>query len=324
MVTAQTAPRTARFQSLLDTIGDTPLVRLQRMSPNPEVAIWVKLEGQNPTGSVKDRIAKAMIDAAHADGSLQPGQTILEPTSGNTGLSIALMGRLTGHPVRCVMPESVSVERRDLLSFFGAEVVLSPGETGSNGAVRMAKEMYEADPFGLHADAVRECGQSGRALRDDRARKSCATVPRSRTSWRVWARAARSRASGATSKSRTPRSRSSPLRRTRAIWSRVCARSKRATSRRCWTSRCWMRGSWSIRVHRSRSSSDCWKRKASSPASPAAPRSEQPSAPPSGLRSGNIVVLLADGGWKYLSTGLWNRDYEDIAGDEEIEGKIWW
>ena len=143
MVTA-TAP--VRYQSLLETIGDTPLVRLQRMSPNPDVAIWVKLEGQNPTGSVKDRIAKAMIDAAHADGSLEPGQTILEPTSGNTGLAIALIGRLTGHPVRCVMPESVSVERRDLLSFFGAEVVLSPGETGSNGAVRMAKEMYEADP----------------------------------------------------------------------------------------------------------------------------------------------------------------------------------
>ena len=140
------APRVTRYESVLELIGNTPLVRLQRIAPNDHVRIWAKLEGQNPSGSVKDRIAKAMIDAAKADGSLADGQTILEPTSGNTGLSLAMIGRLYGHPVRCVMPESVSLERRNLLQFYGAEVILSPGELGTNGSVKMAQELYAQDP----------------------------------------------------------------------------------------------------------------------------------------------------------------------------------
>ena len=108
------APTVSRYESVLDLIGNTPLVRLRRMSPRDDGRIWAKLEGQNPSGSVKDRIAKAMIDAAQADGSLAEGQTILEPTSGNTGLALAMVGRLYGHPVRCVLPESVSRERHDL------------------------------------------------------------------------------------------------------------------------------------------------------------------------------------------------------------------
>ena len=135
-----------RYESLLDLIGNTPLVRLRRMSPREGVRIWAKLEGQNPSGSVKDRIAQAMLAAARADGSLATGQTILEPTSGNTGLSLAMIGRLYGHPVRCVMPESVSHERRDLLRFYGAELVLSPGDLGTNGAIKLAQELYAQDP----------------------------------------------------------------------------------------------------------------------------------------------------------------------------------
>ncbi|HEY3110126.1 MAG TPA: cysteine synthase family protein [Chloroflexota bacterium] len=130
-----------RYGSLLDLIGNTPLVQLRRLSPNPAVGIWMKLEGQNPTGSVKDRVALRMIQDAEASGALKPGQIILEPTSGNTGIGLALVGRLKGYRVRVVMPTNVSPERRQLLELYGAEVVDSPGDQGSNGAIRLAQEL---------------------------------------------------------------------------------------------------------------------------------------------------------------------------------------
>jgi cysteine synthase len=132
--------------SLLDLIGQTPLVELSRLSPKPDVQLYAKLEGQNPTGSIKDRIAKAMIDAAEAAGELQPGRELLEPTSGNTGISLALVAKLKGYGLTCVMPENATEERRRLLRLFGAEIVLSPGEEGSNGAVRHALELAEREP----------------------------------------------------------------------------------------------------------------------------------------------------------------------------------
>jgi len=128
-----------RYGSLLDLIGNTPLVQLRRLSPNPAVRIWMKLEGQNPTGSVKDRVALRMIQDAEASGALEPGRIILEPTSGNTGIGLALVGRLKGYQVRVVMPTNVSPERRQLLELYGAEVVDSPGDQGSNGAIRLAQ-----------------------------------------------------------------------------------------------------------------------------------------------------------------------------------------
>ncbi len=312
-----------RYRSLLDTIGETPLVKLQRTSPNPDVAIWVKLEGQNPTGSVKDRIARAMIDAAHADGSLKPGQTILEPTSGNTGLAIALIGRLSGHPVRCVMPESVSVERRDLLSFFGAEVVLSPGETGSNGAVRMAKEMYEAEPTvfmpmqyenaanpGVHYETTgpeiyRDCPEIthfvaglgtggtltgvGRFLKEQNpAIRIIAAVPHPGD----LVQGLRSLDEGYIP----------PVLDESVLDARIMVDS---------------RTSFAV-VKRLLEEEGVFAGISCGAAVRAAQRAAER------LETGNIVVLLADGGWKYLSTGLWNRDYDDIADDEEIEGKIWW
>ena len=132
--------------SLLDLVGQTPLVELPRLSPKPTVTIYAKLEGQNPTGSVKDRVAKAMIEAAEASGELQPGRALLEPTSGNTGISLALVASLKGYPLTCVMPENATEERKRLLRLYGAEVVLSPAAEGSNGAVRLALEMAESDP----------------------------------------------------------------------------------------------------------------------------------------------------------------------------------
>jgi len=129
-------------RSLLELVGNTPLVELPRLSPKPEVKLYAKLEGQNPTGSIKDRVALAMVEAAH----LEPGEELLEPTSGNTGISLALIARLKGYRLTCVMPENVTEERRRLLRLYGAEIVESPGEQGSNGAVRMAQELAEREP----------------------------------------------------------------------------------------------------------------------------------------------------------------------------------
>ena len=131
--------------SLLDLVGSTPLVELSRLSPKPLVRIFAKLEGQNPTGSIKDRIAKAMIDAAEASGGLTPGRRLLEPTSGNTGIALALVAKLRGYPLTCVVPANVTEERRRLLRLYGAEIVDSPPTEGSNGAVRLALELAERD-----------------------------------------------------------------------------------------------------------------------------------------------------------------------------------
>ena len=132
--------------SLLDLVGSTPLVELPRLSPKPTVKLYAKLEGQNPTGSIKDRVAKSMIEAAEASGELEPGRALLEPTSGNTGISLALVAALKGYPLTCVMPENATPERKRLLRLYGAEIVHSPAAEGSNGAVRLALQMAEADP----------------------------------------------------------------------------------------------------------------------------------------------------------------------------------
>jgi cysteine synthase B len=131
---------------LLSTIGDTPMVELTRLTPHPGVRLFAKLEGTNPTGSVKDRVARAMVLEALASGALQPGQGILEPSSGNTGISLALIGRLLGHPVRIVLPDNTTPEREQLLLLYGAEIVHSPGAEGSNGAIRLAQQLVADDP----------------------------------------------------------------------------------------------------------------------------------------------------------------------------------
>jgi cysteine synthase len=317
------APPSTRANSVLDLIGNTPLVRLNKMSPKESVSIWVKLEGQNPTGSVKDRIARAMIEAARADGSLQPGQTILEPTSGNTGLALALMGRIYGHPVHCVMPASVSVERRDVLTFFGAEVTLSPGELGSNGAIAMAKELHAKDPSafmpmqyenadnpGAHykttgPEILRDCPEIthfvaglgtggtltgvGRYLKEQRPEvKIVAAAPHPGD----LVQGLRSLDEGYVP----------PVLDESVLDGRIVIDS---------------RTSFAI-VKRLLEDEGIF----AGISAGAAVRTAQRLA--ERLDEGHIVVLLADGGWKYISTGLWARDYDDIEGDEEIEGKVWW
>jgi [CysO sulfur-carrier protein]-thiocarboxylate-dependent cysteine synthase len=152
-------PCGGKYGDIVQSIGNTPLVELRRLSPKPGVRIYAKLESANPTGSVKDRVARSMIERAEEEGLIRPGQTILEPTSGNTGISLAMICSRKGYPLKVVMPDNVTAERTQLLRMYGAEIVYSPGEQGSNGAVAMALEMAEADPsyympyqYGNHAN----------------------------------------------------------------------------------------------------------------------------------------------------------------------------
>ena len=163
-----------RYDSLLDSVGRTPLIGLPRLSPSAEVRIWAKLEDRNPTGSVKDRVALALVEAAEAEGRLRPGDTILEPTSGNTGIGLAMVAKLKGYRIVCVMPENTSEERRQLLRMWGARIVSSPAAGGSNEAVRVAKELAAEHPewvmpyqYGNPANAGAHYAGTGPELLED-------------------------------------------------------------------------------------------------------------------------------------------------------------
>lgn len=134
------------FKNILETIGNTPMVRINRLCPNPNVNIVAKLEGFNPTGSIKDRIAVAMIEQAEDEGKLYPGKTIIEPTSGNTGIGLAIAGIVKGYPVEIVMSSAVSVERRKIIASYGGKVILTPADQGTDGAIRLAHKLVDADP----------------------------------------------------------------------------------------------------------------------------------------------------------------------------------
>ncbi|HEY6654006.1 MAG TPA: cysteine synthase family protein [Solirubrobacterales bacterium] len=138
-------PCGGHFENVLEAIGNTPLVELPRLTPKPEVRLWAKLEGRNPTGSVKDRVAKYMVEDAEARGAIEPGHTILEPTSGNTGISLGMICQRKGYPLKVVMPDNVTEERIQLLHMYGVEIVYSEGAKGSNGAVELALEMAGSD-----------------------------------------------------------------------------------------------------------------------------------------------------------------------------------
>lgn len=163
-----------RYDSLLDSVGRTPLVGLPRLSPSPDVRLWAKLETGNPTGSVKDRAALAMVAQAEKEGLLRPGVTVLEPTSGNTGISLAMVCRMRGYRLICVMPENTSVERRQLLTMYGAEIVTSPAAGGSNQAVAVAKQLSAENPdwvmlyqYGNPANAQAHYDTTGPELLED-------------------------------------------------------------------------------------------------------------------------------------------------------------
>jgi cysteine synthase len=151
-VALPTATRVARFDGLVESIGGTPIVEISRLSPSPEVRLFAKLEAANPTGSVKDRVARALIEDLEAKGRLAPDSIILEATSGNTGIALAMIGRRKGYRVAVVMPDNVTLERRQLIALHGAEVIDSPGSLGSNGAIALARDLVARDPRFVMAD----------------------------------------------------------------------------------------------------------------------------------------------------------------------------
>ena len=306
---------------LVATIGNTPMVELRRLAPHGGVRLFAKLEGANPTGSVKDRVARAMIEAARADGSLRAGQTILEPSSGNTGISLAMIGSRLGHPVRIVMPDNTTAEREQLLRLYGAEIVFSPGAEGSNGAVRMAERIAAEDadlfmPFqygnaanpGVHESTtgpeileqvpelsafVAGLGTGGtltgvgRYLRRVRpAAKIIAAEPLPGEQ----VQGLRSLEEGFVP----------PVLDESVLDDRYLVNNRDAV----------------IGLRRLLREEGLFAGLSSGAAIAVGLRVARE------LESGSVVVLLADGGWKYLSTDLWTRDLDEL--EDELEGSLLW
>ena len=310
-------------QTILDAIGDTPLVRLGRSSPKAGVNIYAKLEGQNPTGSLKDRIALYMINAAEQSGELTPDKTILEPTSGNTGISLAMVARIKGYRLLCVLPDIVTPEREQLLRAFGADVVYAEGARSTNDAIFKAQSMVAEEPdryympyqYGNEAnprahyettglEILRDLPQVnafvaglgtggtltgvGRRLKENNPDvKIVAAVPHPGD----LVQGLRSLEEGFIP----------PILDESVLDGRIVvdSRSSFAAVKELMENEGIFAGI----------------------SSGAVMRTAQRIA--SRMDGGNIVALLADGGWKYLSTALWTKEYEQLA-PEEVEGKIWW
>jgi cysteine synthase len=309
-------------ESILDTIGNTPLVKLVRFSPKPGVNVYAKLEGQNPTGSVKDRIAIYMIRAAEASGELTPDKTVLEPTSGNTGISLAMVCRAKGYRLLCVLPDNVTQEREALLRAFGAEVVYAENATSTNDAVFKAQRMLEADQGAYFMpyqygnannprahyettgpEILRDLPETdvfvaglgtggtltgaGRYLKDNRPGvKVIAAVPHPGD----LVQGLRAIEEGFIP----------PVLDESVLDGRIVVDS----------------------VSAFRMTKDLMEKEAIFAGISAGAVLTVALRTAARLERGNIVALLADGGWKYLSTGLWSRDYGESP--EETRGKIWW
>ncbi|MBI4289622.1 MAG: cysteine synthase family protein [Chloroflexi bacterium] len=310
-----------KFKDILDAVGHTPLVEVARLSPKPQVHIYTKLEGNNPSGSVKDRIAKYMILKAEEEGKLTPDRTILEPTSGNTGISLAMIGRRRGHKVKVVMPENVSSERRELLELYGAEIVYSDGSQGTNGAIEVAQKMAaedhryfmpyqygnEANPRAHYETTAQEIIDDlpdvdvfvaglgtggtlmgvGRRLKEHNSKvKVIATVPHPGD----LIFGLRSLEEGFIP----------PILDLALLDGRLLIDSCDSFM----------------------GTRDLAEKEGifAGVSSGAAIRCAQRVA--QRMDKGNVVVLLADGGWKYLSTHLWTRPCEGL--DQAVQGKIWW
>ena len=311
-----------KYKGILSAIGNTPLIELQRMSPKPAVHIYAKLEGQNPTGSVKDRIAMKMIEKAEREGELSPSRTILEPTSGNTGISLAFIGLLKGYKVSVVMPENVSQERSELLRAYGADIIFSDGTQGTNGSIEVARDLVEKHPHdylmlyqygnsanpGAHyettgqeiVEALPEVDMFvaglgtggtlmgvGRRLKEHNpAVKVVAVAPE-----------LDDMISGLR---RLEDGFIPPILDLNLLDARILVGSFaafRTTKELLHTEGIFAGISSGSVVYA------------------AMKQAER-------LEQGNIVCLLADGGWKYLSTSLWTKDYDELA--KISQGKIWW
>ena len=308
-------------RDLLSTVGNTPMVELRRLSPPGGARVFAKLEGTNPSGSVKDRIARAMVESALASGRLIPGQTILEPSSGNTGISLAMVGRLLGHPVRIVLPDNTTPEREQMLRLYGAEIVHSPGDAGSNGAIRVAERLSAEDP-GLYMPYQYGNEANPRAHEETTGPEILEQVPnldafvaglgtggtltgvgrflrRARPGVRIVAaeplpgeavQGLRSLEEGFVP----------PVLDASVLDEKYIVTNRDAV----------------IGVRRLLSEEGIFAGLSCGAAVAVALRVA------SDMTSGAVVVLLADAGWKYLSAGLWTRDLDEL--EDELEGSLLW
>lgn len=309
------------MRDLLSTIGNTPMVELPHLAPSPRTRLFAKLEGANPTGSVKDRIARAMISEARSSGALRPGQTILEPSSGNTGISLAMIGGLLGHPVRIVMPDNTTSERAQLLRLYGAEIVFSPGAEGSNGAIRLAQALSAADgslfmPFQYGNPA------NPRAHEEGTGPEILAAVPDVDVFVAGLGTGGTLTGVGRYVKRERPRVRViaaeplpgeqvhglrsleegfvPPVLDASVLDDRYLVGNRDAV----------------VGVRRLLREEGIFAGLSSGAALHVALRAA------SEMEIGTVVVLLADGGWKYLSTGIYDRDLDEL--DDELQGSVLW
>ena len=310
------------YKGILATIGKTPLIELQNLSPKADVRIFAKLEGQNPTGSVKDRIALKMIERAELDGEISPNRTILEPTSGNTGISLAMVGRLKGYKVSVVMPENVSVERVQLLHAYGAEIISSDGSRGSNGAIEMAHGLIEKNPddylmlyqYGNKANPDAHYETTGQEIVEALPQVDM-LVAGLGTGGTLMGVGRRLKEHNPGTKiiavAPEPDDSISGLRSLEEGFIPPILDISLLDSRMLMNSFDSFRMTKEL-LHQEGIFAGISSGSVVLGALRQAGRMER----------GEIVCLLADGGWKYLSTSLWTKDYELMA--KESKGKIWW
>ena len=307
--------------SLLERVGCTPIVEITELSPHPEVRMFAKLEGENPTGSVKDRIAKFMIEAAERDGRLEPGQTILEPTSGNTGIALALIGRLRGYPVKVVLPDAVTRERVELLQAYGAEIISSSGELGTNGSVQMAERVAAEHPDWFMPYQY-ENEQNPRAHYETTAPEIIADIPDVDVFVAGLGTGGTLTGVGRRLKEHNPAVRivaaaPHPGDLVQGLRSLEEGYIPPVFDESVLDGRIVVDSATSFRVTR-----ELTERTGifAGVSSGSVVRAAQKVA--ERMERGKIVCLLADNGWKYLSSGLWTRDYAEI--EEDVATVLWW
>ena len=309
------------YAGVLDLVGETPLVEISGLSPRPGVRLFAKLEGQNPTGSVKDRIAAYMVRAAERDGRLSPGQTILEPTSGNTGISLALIGRLRGYPVKVVMPDAVSVERVRLIEAFGAEVIYSPGELGTNGSVERAREIGAAHPDWFLPFQY-ENPENPRAHYETTAPEILRDLPGIDAFVAGLGTGGTLTGVGRRLKEHDPRiqvvaAAPHPGDLVQGLRSLEEGYIPPVFDDSVLDGRIVVDSATSFRLTK-----ELMERCGIFAGISAGAVIRAAQRVGERMESGEIVCLLADGGWKYLSTGLWMKDYAEI--EEDVREKMWW
>lgn len=310
------------YKGILATIGNTPIVELQNLSPKADVRIFAKLEGQNPTGSVKDRIALKMIEQAELDGEISSNRTILEPTSGNTGISLAMIGRIKGYKVSVVMPENVSVERTQLLHAYGAEIIFSDGARGTNGSIEVAHGLIENNPddylmlyqYGNKANPDAHYETTGQEIVEalPEVDMLVAGLGTGGTLMGVGRRLKEhNSATKIVAVAPEPDDFISGLRNLEEGFIPPILDINLLDSRMLVSSFDAFRMAKEL-LHREGIFAGISSGSVVYGALRQAERMEH----------GEIVCILADGGWKYLSTSLWTKDYEQLA--KESKGKIWW